>query len=199
MRRSGNRITSQKVGKKSKLLTGVSQTDLTDRFDQRISELSSRRWANRNAAATNNGLPPPRQLPGAARVEPDPLPQRPAQSLGVSPGINEIESQRTVSLLQRFSGSMFSLNAAVSRQKVGLVLKVRFDGSRIVGEALIDQTRRFVVKGIVYPRGFEIQLNSADRKLRLTGVRRGDVLRGTFDTPGRKSGRGRWEASLAGG
>jgi outer membrane biosynthesis protein TonB len=182
----------------------LQQDELTQRFDRRMSELSSRRWANRNQEGSTNGLPPARQGPDSIAPQSDPVVPEAgvdapsAESVQQSGAAREM-AQPNSAPLRLYTGSMFPQNAAVSRQKVSLDLKIRFEDSGIVGLAIVNQNRRFTVKGRVYPRGFELILRSPDHKLRLTGVQRGNILRGTFDTLGRKNGRGRWEVSLVGG
>lgn len=94
-----------------------------------------------------------------------------------------------------FSGVIEMDSAAGSAGNRGLTLSLRFDDSSIQGSASIDGYGDFQAAGKVYPRGLEITIRNDVSGIRLTGARRGNVLRGRYYIPSEQK-RGSWEATL---
>jgi serine/threonine protein kinase len=96
---------------------------------------------------------------------------------------------------ERYQGTFsFSPSSAASAERRQMILNLSFQGSAISGQGTINGFEPFVVKGSMYPRGLEIQLQNQSYWIRLTGVRRNQTLRGRYFFPAQNK-RGSWEVS----
>lgn len=107
-----------------------------------------------------------------------PQPELPAPALAPEPNI----------LRESFTG-MLRIDSSDSV----LVLDLEFAGEQIRGSGRIDGFGAFQAQGRVYPRGFEVLLSNDEHKVRLTGSRREEILRGQFMFAGEGAKRGSWE------
>ncbi|MCB0346841.1 MAG: protein kinase [Bdellovibrionales bacterium] len=92
-----------------------------------------------------------------------------------------------------FRGTIEMKSEGGADQQRGLTLSLRFTDDTISGSASIDGMGNFNADGKVYPRGLEINIRGESFGIRLTGVRRDNVMRGRYYIPAQNQ-RGSWEA-----
>lgn len=99
---------------------------------------------------------------------------------------------------ESFSGSLSSPNGSGGQKVSNVRFNLRFANGKISGDATIDVSGQYNVSGTVFPRGIEMILTSGTDRIRLTGTRRGNILRGSFYSSSQSS-RGEWQAALSSG
>lgn len=82
--------------------------------------------------------------------------------------------------LQSYSGVLNLSVPGAPKEPRSLLLRIRIQGQLLQGTASVAGFEPFRVSGKVFPRGLEMELQNRQTRMRLTGVRRGNTLRGRY-------------------
>ena len=101
--------------------------------------------------------------------------------------------QKTASASKRYRGTLELNNDADPVRSLSLNLDIA--GKDISGSAEISGFENFRVRGKIYARGVEIEIQNSSYYLRLTGSKMGDSMRGAYSFPAKQT-RGSWQVNL---
>ncbi len=162
--------------------TAPSTTFREENIEIRSPRIGSKPFVPRELNQAPSGLPPAAGLSQRTEttsssfgIQNQPVPQAPLES---------------------YSGVLNLSSANGTKEQRSLVLRIRSQGELLQGSATISGFEPFRVSGKVFPRGLELELQNQTTRMRLTGVRRGNTLRGRYqhftDTGVR---RGAWDTN----